>query len=177
MSEPVFTYMWKYLPFVFTFSLVFVGVFSVNISDPPLSTGVSSSFTTFILVSALLLDVIFSFSTGACLTEGWAIIFPWYAVFAYNFVFVCAVYSFVRLLVILFFINSRCCTKYIHVSTVKLTLWSVSNNLCFNAWSCLPSIKRRMINSSSAAISPVLSLSYSQYLTHSFNRCTDCTID
>ena len=77
----------------------------------------------------------------------------------------------------LYFFLLMNCTNSIHVSTVKLTLWSISNNLCFKAGSCIPSIKCSMINSSSVVISPVPSLSNSQYLALSFNRCTNCIID
>ena len=76
-----------------------------------------------------------------------------------------------------FFINSSCCTNSIHVSTVKLILWSVSNNLCLKARLCILSIKHSMINSSSVVISAVPSLSNSQYLALSFNWCTNCTKD
>ena len=75
------------------------------------------------------------------------------------------------------FINSSCCTNSIHVSTVKLTLWSVSNYLCLKAGSYIYSVKCSMINSSFVVISPAPSLSNSQYLALSFNRCTNCTID
>ena len=84
MPEPVSTCLWKYFPFIFTFSLVFVGVFSMKISTPPLSTCVSLTSSTF-FVSAHVWGVIFSFANGAYLTEGWAIIFsdmPFATVFA-----------------------------------------------------------------------------------------------
>ena len=100
--------------------------------------------------------------------------FPWYAVG--NSICIefrnCSVVGYT-----FFFINSSSCTNSMHVSTIKLTLWSVSNNLCFKARSCIPSIKRSMINSSSVVISLVPSLSNSPYLALSFNRCTNCTID
>ena len=58
ISEPVSTCMWKYFSFIFTFSLVFVGVFSMKISAPPLSTCMSLSSSTF-FVSTHLWGVIF----------------------------------------------------------------------------------------------------------------------
>ena len=174
MSDPVPTCMWKYFPFIFTFSLVFVGVFSVKISVPPLSSCVSLSSSTFLYVHTFG-AWFFSFANGTCLTKGWSIIFPWRAVrhcICIEFRFCAVRFAFVRLLVILFFfIISSCCTNSIHVSTVKLTLWSVSNNLCLKSGSCITSIKRRMINSSSVVFSPVPRLSNSQYLALSFNRC------
>ena len=154
MSEPVSTCMWKYFPFVFTFSLVFVSVLSVKISAPSLSTFVSLTSSTF-FVSANHQGVIFSFENGACLTEGRAIIFfliwcsPQY-LHRISYLFVLyASYSFVCWLC--FFINSSCCTNSIQVSTDKLTLWSVSNNLSLKAGSCIPIMKRSMINSSSVS--------------------------
>ena len=128
-----------------------------------------------------LQGVIFSFAYGAYLTEGLAIFFPWYAVrhsICIEFrICLCCTLLLPSVAGYTFFMNSSWCTNSIHVSIVKLTLWSVSNNLCLKAGSCIPSIKRSMINSSSVVISPMPSLSNSQYLALSFNQCTNCTRD
>ena len=126
--------------------------------------------------------MVFSFANGACLTEGWPIIFLWHAsrhgiCIEFRICLSCTLLLRSVVGYTFFFINSTCFTNSINISIVELTHWSVSNNLCLKAGLCTPSVNRSMINSSSVVISVVSSLSNLQYLVLSFNRCTNCTID
>ena len=124
MSKAVSTCIWEYFPFIFTFSLVFVGVFSEKISAPPLSTSVSLSFSTYFCIcipsgrdffvckwsmSNRRLGNYFSLT---CHSSQYLHRISYLFVLYASPSFGCWLY---------FFINSSCWTDSIQVSTVKLT--------------------------------------------------------